>query len=107
MAPKGFSVEMLIEKYSGKRFGSWIVGKEFFRKERYWHVDVRCDCGKSHKVTVSALATHRNCSCAYLDKVYENKIRSSEKTELEKIWPSVVLAGRKVMEKYKNAMATI
>ena len=47
MAPRGFSVEMLIAKYSGKRFGSWIVGKNFYREERQWHVDVRCDCGKT------------------------------------------------------------
>ena len=107
MAPRGFSVETLIEKYTGKRFGSWLVGDQFFRENKHWHVDVQCDCGKSHKVTIRSLATHHKCSCAYLQKVYENKLRAREKTELEKIWPSVVLAGRKVMEKYKNAMATI
>lgn len=105
--PKPFDVPMLIEKYTGKRFGSWIVGKEFFRKDRYWHVDVHCDCGKSHNVTVSALALHKGCSCEYLDRVYENKIRKYQKTDLEQIWPSVIEAGRQVMEKYHNAMATI
>ena len=107
MAPKGFSVEMLIEKYSGKRFGSWIVGKNFYRKSCCWHVDVLCDCGKTQNVTIAALAVHKGCSCAYLDKVYENKIRSRQKTELEMIWPAVIKAGRQVMEKYKNEVAIV
>ena len=106
MAPRGFSVEMLIAKYSGKRFGSWIVGKDFYREERQWHVDVRCDCGKTWKVTTASLTSHRGCSCRYLEKVAENKLRSYEKTDLEKIWPAVIKAGRTAMEKY-NAMAQI
>ena len=107
MAPRGFNVETLTQKYSGKRFGSWIVGKEFFRKDQCWFVDVLCDCGKSHKVTIRSLATHHKSSCAYLQKVYENNLRAREKTELEKIWPSVIKAGRQVMEKYKNEVAII
>ena len=71
MAPRGFSVEMLIEKYTGKRFGSWIVGKDFYREERQWHVDVLCDCGKTWKVTTASLTSHRGCSCLYLEKVAE------------------------------------
>ena len=104
--PKPLNAQLLIEKYSGKRFGSWIVGDNFERIGRYWHVDVFCDCGKTQNVTVSALSLHKGCSCAYLEKVLLNKTLAFAKTELEKIWPSVIKAGRDVMEKY-HAMAKV
>ena len=106
MAPRGFSVEMLRDKYSGKRFGSWITGDQFFRENKHWHVNVTCDCGKKHNVTISSLGLHKGCSCAYLEKVQNYKYRGCKRTELEKIWPSVIKAGREVMEKY-YAVASI
>ena len=105
MAPKGFSVEMLKNKYSGKRFGSWIVGDEFFRENRVWQCKVTCDCGKSWNVTLASLAVHGKCSCRYLEKVVENKHKTYKKTALEEIWPAVIKAGRTVMEKHGYAMA--
>lgn len=106
MAPKRQTVESLIVKYTGKRFGSWTVGKGFHKVNKNWCVDVLCDCGKTQIVTVSAFPTHNGCSCAYLERVQNYKNMVHEQTDLEKIWPSVIKAGRKVMEKY-NAMASI
>ena len=106
MAPRGFNPEMLKAKYTGKRFGSWLVGDQFFRENKHWHVNILCDCGKKHNVTISSLTQHRGCSCAYLEKVQNYKYRGCKRTELEKIWPDVVKAGREVMDKY-YAMASI
>ena len=101
--PKLLNVPMLIERYTGKRFGSWIVGTGFHKQNKNWCVDVQCDCGKTQIVTISALALHRGCSCEYLAKVQNYRNKGYAPTDLEKIWPSVIKAGRDVIEKYKNA----
>ena len=105
--PKPFDVPMLIDKYTGKRFGSWIVGDKFFKQNKHWNVNVTCDCGKTHNVTVSALTLHKGCSCGYLDMVRQYKNKGYATTDLEKIWPNVVKAGRQAMEQYKNEVAII
>lgn len=97
-----YDVPKLIDKYAGKRFGSWVIGKDFHKNKSHWFVDVLCDCGETNIVNISCIKNHGNCTCDYLKKIREKKAKDNSKTDLETIWPKVVKAGRKVMEKYKK-----
>lgn len=99
MADK-YDFQKLLDKYAGKRFGSWVVGKKFKKDGFHWFVDVHCDCGDTLIVNISCIPQHDKCTCAYLRKIRAKNERVYTKTDLERIWPAVIEAGRKAMEMY-------
>lgn len=96
-------------KYANKRFGSFVTSDNLYLRDNRWHITVKCDCGQEHEVMTSRLNLHRGCNCKALvfsrTHKYVRKERTCTFKPLEQIWPKVVKAGHKVMEKYNNAMA--
>lgn len=105
--PKPYTQEALIEKWSNKRFSTWVTTEQFKKHCGHWFVLVKCDCGYELFVNVSSLNKHTRCTCELLKKVREKQERKEKQLDLEKIWPNVVKAGQRVMRKYHNAMAKV
>lgn len=105
--PRLHTLESLQARWGNRRFGTWTTSNEFEKDEGVWKAWVQCDCGDRHLVIISSLNGHRRCSCKLLRKERERRSGIDPFTALEKIWPSVMKAGRKATEKYNNAMAHI
>ena len=50
--------------YANKRFGSFVVGDDFYLKKGRWHTVVKCDCGLEQEVMTSRLPLHKDCNCS-------------------------------------------
>lgn len=90
--------------YANKRFGSFVVGDDFYLKKGRWHTVVKCDCGLEQEVMTSRLPLHKDCNCKVLAVQRAYKERYHSFYHLIKIWPKVIKAGRQATEKH-NGMA--
>ena len=104
---KGMSEKECAAKYAHKAFGTWKTSTVFLRGST-WYANVVCtECGTELIASISCLSKHGKCNCKKFLREKELRNPTSGFLGLEKVWPTVVKAGQRVMRKHKHAMAKV
>ena len=100
--------QVVIDRYGNRRFGSFVTGDQVVYDKHRWRINVKCDCGTETTVPINSLKNHRECACKLMLRMRDSAagVGSHSLDALAELWPAIINAGKKTMEKY-NAMASM